>query len=259
MPGKGNVTESRGLARIGVVVPVSNTNLEPDLVMMRPTGVSLHFMRVGGYDLDEVPDSRQMRSLAAASLDHVIDALKATLADVILYGCTSATLVHGPDFDNEFRSRIERRARKPAATAAGAVVEALRDLNVRRMGFCSPYTRELSAEAASFFKRSGYEVVSAEYVGRDLGNYGQGELSPEEVFRLARSADRSDADAVVLSCTDMRSVEIIEDLEQALGKPVVTSNQALMHAGLKRLGLASDTIPGALGRCLRADLLQASA
>ena len=50
-------TDSRGRARIGLVVPVSNSNLEPDMTMMRPGGVSLHVMRAGGYDLEEVPDS----------------------------------------------------------------------------------------------------------------------------------------------------------------------------------------------------------
>jgi len=60
-------SESRGRARIGVVVPFSNTNLEPDMMMLRPLGVSLHFARANGYDLDEVPDSNQMRKFALAS------------------------------------------------------------------------------------------------------------------------------------------------------------------------------------------------
>ena len=66
---------SRGRARLGIVVPMSNTNLEPDMVMLRPPGVSLHFMRAGGYDLDAVPDSEQMRKFAMASLDEVVGAV----------------------------------------------------------------------------------------------------------------------------------------------------------------------------------------
>ena len=87
-----SVSKSRGRARIGVVVPFSNTNLEPDMQMLRPEGVSLHFARAGGYDLDEVPDSNQMRQFALASLDEAIGSLSAARPDVILYGCTSATL-----------------------------------------------------------------------------------------------------------------------------------------------------------------------
>ena len=241
-------SESRGRGRIGIVVPVSNTNLEPDMVMLRPAGVSLHVARAGGYGLDRIPDARQMRQFAEASLDEVVDSLAAALVDVVLYGCTSATLAHGPAFDRAFQAKIEARAGKPAVTAAGAVAEALRDLGIERIAFCSPYTHELNAEAMKFLKLSGIDPVSDAYVGEDLGNYGQGALTPHEVFELACRADSSRAQAVVLSCTDMRSVEAIEAIEAALGKPVVSSNQALMHVAIKRLGLLCATVPGALGR-----------
>jgi maleate isomerase/arylmalonate decarboxylase len=244
--------DSRGKARIGAIVPVSNTNLEPDLVMLRPSGVSLHFMRAGGYDLDQVPDSDQMRRFAAASLDGVLTALMASKPDVILYGCTSATLSQGPAYDAAFRERIEAATGVPAVTAAGALVEALADLDVRDIGFCSPYTQELNKEAADFLAATGINVVHREYVGEDLGNYGQGALTPEAVFQLGLRADHADARAVVLSCTDMRAVEVVGELEDRLGKPVVTSNQAMMHAAIKRLGLG-DSVPGRLGRAGRSE------
>ena len=248
LPGP-DAQSSRGVARIGAVVPVSNTNFEPDMVMLRPAGVSLHFMRAGGYDLDEIPDSDQMRRFAAASLDPVLEALGAARPDVVLYGCTSATLCHGPQYDAEFRARIEAKAGVAAVTAAGALVEALADLGVRSVGFCSPYTERLNSEAGDFLAASGFGVVHGAYIGEDLDNYGQGALMPDAVFDLGVRADHVDADAVVLSCTDMRAVEVIERLEDALDKPVVTSNQAIMHAAIKRLGLP-DRVPGALGRAV---------
>ena len=76
---------------------------------------------------------------------------------------------------------------------------------------------------------------SSAYIGRNLGNYGQSELTPDEVYSLGMRADSKGADALVLSCTDMRAVEVRAELESALGKPVITSNQALMQAALRRL------------------------
>ena len=227
--------DSRGRARIGVVVPVSNSNLEPDLALLRPRGVSLHFARVGGYDLDAVPDGDQMRQLAQASLDDIVDSLSACRVDVILYGCTSATLAHGPDFDRELSAQIEARSGVPAVTAAGAVVEALRDLGATRVGLASPYTAGLNREAAAYLQSCGIEVVEVAEVGADLGNYQQGALTPSEVFDLGMRAGHADAQAVLLSCTDMRAVEAIDALEAGLDKPVVTSNQALLYAAVKRL------------------------
>ncbi len=239
------ITPSRGRARIGIVVPMSNTNLEPDMILLRPAGASLHFARAGGYDLEAVPDSEQMRGFALASLDEILVSLTAARPDLILYGCTSATLSHGPGFDCRFGAEIEAKAGTPAVTAAGALVGALRDLGIRRFGFSSPYVEALNREAVGFLELSGFTCVHQAFVGSDLGNSGQGALTPREVYDLGRRADHSDAEAVVLSCTDMRAVEVIERLERDLGKPVVTSNQALMYAAVGKLGLRDHGVTGA--------------
>jgi len=248
------ITPSRGRAKIGVIVPFSNTNLEPDMAMLRPLGVSIHTARAGGYDLDAVPDSEQMRKFAEAGLDEVLDSLCAARPDVILYGCTSATLSMGPDYDREFCARIEARAGVPAVTAAGALVEALDALDARTIGFCSPYTEELNREAAAFLGACGRQVIASAYVGSDLGNYGQSGLTPPDVLALGRRAAHTRAEAIVMSCTDMRAVEVIEELEAETGIPVVTSNQAMMLAAIARLGLSGARVPGRLGEARSAQL-----
>ena len=239
-----HMTSSRGRARLGIVVPFSNTNLEPDMQLLRPHGVSLHFARAGGYDLDQVPDSDQMRQFALSSLDEVITSLNAARPDMMIYGCTSATLAHGPGFDREFSEQIREMSGKPAVTAAGALVFALNTLGVKKIAFSSPYVEQLNQEAITYLSLCGFETVSSAYIGSDLGNYGQGELTPERIVALGLEADSDTAEALVLSCTDMRSVEAIEQLEEKLGKPVVTSNQALMFAAAKELGLtAAEVVP----------------
>ncbi|MEL6933972.1 MAG: Asp/Glu racemase, partial [Pseudomonadota bacterium] len=60
--------------------------------------------------------------------------------------------------------------------------------------------------------------------------------SPDQVLELGQRANHADADTIVLSCTDMRSVEIIDKLEAELDKPVVTSNQAMLFQALELLG-----------------------
>ncbi|MBT5434592.1 MAG: Asp/Glu racemase [Rhodospirillaceae bacterium] len=249
---------TRGRARIGVVTPFTNTNLEADLALLRPVGVSCHIARAGGYDIDAVPDSEKMRQFALAGLDTVLESLCAARPDIILYGCTSATLSMSPAYDREFCERIEAQAGVPALTAAGAIVEALDDLDIRTIGFCSPYTEELNREAAAFLGETGRQVIQSAYIGKDLGNYGQSELPPDQVLTLGKQADHPQAQAIVLSCTDMRSVEVIDDLEAATGKPVITSNQAMMYCAIKRLGLP-DRVPGRLGSVGHAKAQAASA
>ncbi|MGI9464910.1 MAG: maleate cis-trans isomerase family protein [Aestuariivirgaceae bacterium] len=230
---------SRGRARIGVLVPFTNTNLEADLAMLRTDGVSFHFARLGGYDADEIPDDKQMAGLGAVSLDEPLRLIAGARPDVILYGCTSATLTHGIGFDRELAERIRSDTGAATVTAAGALVHALQALGAKRIGFASPYVGAINDQAIAFLAAAGIETVARADIGKALGNYGQGELTPDEVFALGERADHPDAQAIVLSCTDMRSIETIERLEAALGKPVVSSNQAMLFAALEVLGIGA--------------------
>lgn len=229
---------TRGRARLGVVVPFSNTNLEPDLTMLSPPGVSVHFARAGGYDLDAVPDEHQMRHYSDAPFEEVVDSLLGCRPDMVLYGCTSATLAQGPDFDADFRRRIEQRAAVPAVTAASAVIEALEALGIERFAFSSPYVSSLNDLAVSFIEAFGFRCVGRADAGAPLGNEEVAALTPEDVAALARAADCARAEAIVLSCTDMRAAEAVPAIEARHDKPVVTSNQAMMHAALKWIGVS---------------------
>lgn len=239
--------ETRNRAKIGVLVPYTNTNLEPDMMLMRCPGTTVHFQRMGGYDVDEIPGSEQMAGLGASDISHDLRMISGVRPDVVLYGCTSATLTHGPGFDAELAADIKARSGAVSLTAAGSLVAAIQALGMTKVGFSSPYLGEINVQAMDFLARNGIETVKCADVGRELGNYGQGELTPDEVFDLAREADHPDAQAIVLSCTDMRSVEAVTRIEAALDKPVVTSNQAMMFALMRALGLPRhDGVPGRL-------------
>ena len=227
---------TRGRARIGVLVPFTNTNLEPDMAMLAPPGVTIHVARLGGYDADAIPDAGQMAGLGTADLDEPLRLLCGVRPDAILYGCTSATLAHGPDFDRALAEKVHRMSGAHCITAAGALVAELRHLGVSRIGFASPYVRALNDLAIAFLARSGFETVSRADWPEDLGNDGQGALLPAQVMTHGSRADSPAAEALVLSCTDMRSAECRERLEAVTGKPVVTSNHAMMAATLRALG-----------------------
>ena len=242
------MTQSRGRARFGILVPFTNTNLEPDMTLLRPDGVSLHFARLGGYDQDEIPGSDQMHGLGAADLDEPLHLLQGVRPEVIFYGCTSATLTHGVAFDRALAARIKDSSGAETVTAAGALVHALNFLGVTNIGFASPYVSAINDMAVRFLSDTGIGTAALSEVDETLDNYGQGEMSPEAVFNLGLAADHPKAEAIVLSCTDMRSVETIARLERALGKPVISSNQAMMFQAMQLGGIASPS-PG-YGRLL---------
>ncbi|WP_299728109.1 Asp/Glu racemase [uncultured Tateyamaria sp.] len=237
------MTDTRGRARIGVLVPFTNSNLEPDFAMMRPAGVSIHVARMGGYDEDAVPDEHQMHDLGAADLDDPLHLLSGIKPDVVVYGCTSATLTHGPAFDRALAGRIAASSGAKTVTAAGALVHALKALGVTRIGFASPYVAEINDMAIRFLADTGFDTVARGEVGAALGNHEQGALDPDAVMELGMRADHPQAEAIVLSCTEMRSLETLQRLEDSLGKPVISSNQAMMFETLGALGIG-DPISG---------------
>ena len=239
---------TRGIARIGVLVPFTNTNLEPDIALMAPPGVSVHMARLGDYDVDEIPDADQMAGLGAADMTETLRLIGGVRPDVVLYGCTSATLSLGSAFDQDLSAKVEAMSGAKTVTAAGALVNALTILNAKKIAFASPYVAALNDLAIGFMAENGFKTISRADYPVALGNYGQGELSPDQVFEHAMRASHDEADALVLSCTDMRGVETIERLETETGKPVVTSNQAMMRAVLDHLKL--DSPRGAFGRLL---------
>ena len=234
---------SRGRARFGILVPFTNSNLEPDMALLRPEGVSMHFARMGGYDADEIPDEAQMQGLGAADLEEPLSLLSGVKPDVILYGCTSATLTHGPEFDRALTAKIKLDSGAQTVTAAGGLVQALQAIGAKTIGFASPYVPKINDMAIDFLDRSGIKTIARSEVQETLDNDGQGGLAPDRVYELGCSAEHQNADAIVLSCTDMRSVEVIDALEERLGKPVVTSNQAMLFACLQKLQM-NDVIDG---------------
>jgi len=231
------MSTSRGRARLGILVPFTNSNLEPDMAMMRPDGVSLHVARMGGYDADEIPDENQMQMLGQSDLEEPLRLLTGVKPDIVIYGCTSATLTHGPGFDQALAARIATACAAQTVTAAGALVAALRFLGAKRIGFASPYVPAINDLALGFLAELGFTAVSRSEMQEPLDNEGQGGLLPEQVFDLAMAANHADADALVLSCTDMRSLEVLAQVEAETGKPAISSNQAIMFQALRLLGI----------------------
>ncbi len=228
---------SRGLARLGIVVPIANTNLEPDMTMLAPAGVSLHFARAGGYDVERIPDENQMRQFSDTAADDVIASLTHCRADVIIYGCTSATLAQGPDYDRVFRKNIEKITGVPAVTAASALVEVLQAMEIERFALTSPYVTTLNDLAIGFIESFGMTCVHRIDAPEPMSNEAVGNASPEEIIEVALQADHEAAQAIVISCTDYRATEVIGEIEARLGKPVITSNQASLLVALKRIGM----------------------
>lgn len=232
--------------RIGTIVPVSNTTNEVEFNRFRPDGVTVHFTRV---PLESDPAADDFRGMLDAAGD-AAEGLAAAGADVITYGCTSGSMACPAD---RLIGALEDRSGKPALSTAGAIIDVLKTLGVTRIAMATPYVEATNEKERAFVERHGVEVTAI----RGLGLGGSLEkiqqisrVPPDEVYAHARSADTPDADALLICCTDFATADVVQPLEDDLGKPVITSNTASFWAALRRAGV--DKKVAGYGRLLSA-------
>ncbi|MFW5938613.1 MAG: maleate cis-trans isomerase [Halanaeroarchaeum sp.] len=214
---------------MGLIVPSSNTTNEPEFVRALPDGVSLHASRMRLADVDA--DSL---SAMADDATNCASLLATADVDVVAYGCTTGSLVHGPGYDEDIEARLEAEAGVPAVATAASIKRAFEDLGVESVAVTTPYIEDLNRREAEFLEAAGYDVVAIDGLGLS-SNLEIGAQDPETAAEAARNVDDPDADAVFISCTNYRTFEIIPELERELDKPVVTSNQATLWDALDRL------------------------
>ena len=223
--------------RIGLLVPSVNTVVEPEGCALLPEGFAVYATRMRNSRSD-ADDMAQM----CAHVDRGVDELLSANVDVIAFACTAGSFFEGTDGEESLRERLRGGSRIEAVTTAGAVAGALRALDAQRVAMVTPYIPELNELEVKFLEGWGFDVVSQAGMGI-LTAFDIGVVPLAETYRFAREHVAAGADALFISCTNLRTMDVIQALEEDLGIPVVTSNQATYWQCLRALG-HSAAIPG---------------
>jgi maleate isomerase len=223
--------------RIGLLVPSVNTVVEPEGCALLPEGFAVYATRMRNSRSD-ADDMAQM----CAHVDRGVDELLSANVDVIAFACTAGSFFEGTDGEETLRERLRGGSRIEAVTTAGAVAGALRALDAQRVAMVTPYIPELNELEVKFLEGWGFDVVSQAGMGI-LTAFDIGVVPLAETYRFAREHVDAGADALFISCTNLRTMDVIQALEEDLGIPVVTSNQATYWQCLRALGHTA-AIPG---------------
>jgi maleate isomerase len=216
--------------RIGMLLPSGNVIIEPQVNAMLPQGVALYATRLplrGSSEAELLAMARNVEE-AACLLGHAAVGL-------IAFNCTAVS-TYSKAMEAEIQQRIASATGLPALMTSAAIVEALKAFRARKVVLLTPYIREVNAREVAFLRGEGFEVLSETGLGLDT-NTEMAKLAPEVWIDLARRNKDSRADAYLVSCTAVRSAEVIEELEGELGRPVVTSNQAIAWHCLRKAGI----------------------
>jgi maleate isomerase len=226
--------------KLGLIVPSWNTVMEYEIQRMGGATMSVHSARIPHTaDTEEKLLWLGTQAPAAAQL------LAHAKVDVICYGCAAGGFLKGPVADRQLGEDISRTLGIPVAVSSAALAAALRALGVARVSLASPYQPWLNDRLRDYLEAAGFAVQAMQ----GLGTEAHAGITLERVIALAREVDRPEAQAIFISCSNFRTLEIIEPLEDELGKPVVTSNQVSMWEMLRLMG-DRRAVPGA-GRLFR--------
>lgn len=228
-------------ARLGMLLPSGNVAAESQFNAMLPKGVSLHTTRLkltGSTDAELLAMAERVEDGAGLLADACVD--------LILFHCTAVT-TWDAEMDRALPKRISDATGLPATSTARALMAAFKALEVRRIVMVSPYIEAINAREAAFLESRQINVLNA--VGLNIARAKDMiSVEPGEWYRLVRANLHKDADAYFVSCTAVRSLEVIADLERDIGRPVITSNQVAAWHAMRQMGV-KDSLTG-FGRLL---------
>lgn len=222
-------------AKIGLIVPPTNTVNEAEWCRMVPDGVTFHTVRM---PIHAAVHTDAERDALTADIGAKVGELAPARVDVVAYACTAGSMVSPP---HSLPDTVSARRGIPLVTTAAAIVDALHVLGARRVCVATPYHDALNLHEIAFLASTGIEVLSIRGLG--LGANGPvdypliAETPLEAVRAHARGVVTPEADALLITCTDFPTLPLIADLEAELDIPVVTSNQATLWAALAVCGL----------------------
>lgn len=226
-------TEDGATARLGLIVLQSDETLEPEFSRMLATTGAVSYV-------SRVPSAQDVTPATLASMEEALPAAAELLPpqvtfDAIGYGCTSGATVIG---EKQVVKRVQSVIGDvPVTNPLSALKAACTALGVRRLGFVTPYIEAVTARLRAALEADGLEIAGA-------GSFEQ--IEERVVARIAEHsvlaaieqvAAMAPCDAVFASCTNLRTLGIIDEAERRIGRPVISSNQSLAWHMLTLAGL----------------------
>ncbi len=211
--------------RIGLIVPSSNTVMEPDFHRhLAPDGV----VSTARIFLEDVTREAELRMLKE-DLPRAAELIRTTAPDIVVFGCTSAGALGALPHDEGIRDSLAKATGARAVTVLEAVFAKLQSIQPRKLAIFTPYNGDLTTSVARSLTEAGYPAIKATGMGI-RANLDIGRVNPAEIVSFVLDQiNRIAPDCIFLSCTNWQAIEAIEPLEAKLGVPVISSNQATIE------------------------------
>ena len=232
-------------AKVAVVVPATNTIVQPEMEAMRPAGVTNHVSRMylPPRPYDDQDAYKKALEIEEGNLDEALRLVMVCEPHVVAHGHSIHSFRGDGQRAIDEENRLEALCGVPFITPSRAVLAGLEAIGrPRRIAILTPYWKPADDMIATFFRSCGYDVVST---------HGLQSTGPTEVARFTREqimqgfaeVDRHEADALIHVGTNLPVSSMTPEIEKKFGKPLVGVNVATYWRALRRLGIM-DKLPG---------------
>jgi len=239
------MTDALGWRQVfAVLVPSTNTAVQPEFDAMRPPGVTNHIsrIRIPNVSLNSDEDFQRLITLIVDAQDEAVDSVMSCEPDQIVLGISAETFWGGAAASNDLKRTLEQRTGLPVCTGADACHAALATTKAKRIAVITPYFPVGDRNVVRFFEETGYSVPRIK---------GLSCSSPTAIARVTeaqlaaalREVDGDDIDAIVQVGTNLAMARLAPAAEAWLGKPVIAINTAIYWHALRSVGI-TDAVAG---------------
>ena len=220
--------------RIGMIVPSSNTCLEPQTyrILGARTDVTVHFTRIPVTRI--ALDDSSNRQFDPAVMREAAQLLATADVDVIAWNGTSGSWL-GPAHDRELAAEITGATGIPATTSTLAYFEAFQAFGTERIGLFTPYTDDVNHQVIASYEREGIKTVDHRALGLS-DNESFARVTDEEMLPGSRELAATAPDALVYLCTNLYGANVTAEIEEGTGVPVLDSVAVTLWHALKLAG-----------------------
>lgn len=229
-------------AKIGLITPANGTANEMDFHRYAPEGVATMTQRI----FFEKVDVNGLSALAERAVEGA-RILASANPDLLVFGCTTGSLIKGYGYDQELSKRIQQASGIKTITTTTALIQALKTLGSKRILVSTPYSDEVNAIEKKFLEDSGFEVANIRGLGYTDPNR-MPQTTTEQMHTLTRDIMDLSADTIFVSCTGIGVLDGINAMEAEFKRPVITSNQVTLWYALQQLSIHEDVGLGTLFR-----------
>lgn len=239
------MTDALGWRRkFAVLIPSTNTSVQPEFDAMRPDGVTNHIsrIRIPNITLNDDADFERLIQLIEAAQMEAVDSAMSCEPDVLVLGISAETFWDGYAASARLKADLQAHTGLPVAMGSDACQAALTLFGARRIGVITPYQPVGDRNVVRFFNEAGFEVPRI--VGLKCASPVKiAHVTGAELRAAAQQVDGPDIDAIVQVGTNLAMAALAPQLEADLGKPVIAINTAIYWDALRRNGI-DDKVAG---------------